>query len=501
MKINKQLLKQYVLENKIYIFLFLLAFIIVSSASTYNPFNFRRMHVDSSVYITIAQGITKGQLPYKDLVDNKGPIEYLISAPGLALGGFTGIWITQIVFMFISVLFAWKTALFFGDKYKAIHGTIFSFVVLLAFYIVSAGTEEYSLPFLMISLYIFTKYYLNANKDINLVELIILGICFSCATLIRLNMFPLWAGFCLIIFFECIIKRQFVQLLKYVCGFCIGIAIILVPVFLYLTINDIFNDFWNLVILGGASRGFDSNGIKEIAKNFYVVINRNYSFFPLFFGLYLTINEYKKSYFFYYLGYTLSYALMIAFLSFSSGGSHYNMVLIPYFVVAFTVSISVIDFRILNEKTKKIMLIVFLCLIFSEGLVNSLYDLSKFFHDKSGSMLKNAGKLIDDNTKPDDTIISLGFNGYIYPFTQRNIASKYLYQGSGLSHIPGAREEFISDILTKKPAIIAVFTAEAVDGGTHIMPDWHKPIFDMIDTEYRLLSDENGFDIYIRNDK
>ena len=183
--------------------------------STYNPINFRWMHVDSSVYITIAQGITQGQLPYRDFVDNKGPLTYLMSVPGLFLGGFTGIWITELFLMCVSVFFAYKIALFFGDRYMAFWGTIFSFIALLAFFSVNAGTEEYSLPFLMVSFYIFTKYLFLPDKNISFIELIVLGICFTCVVLIRLNMFPLWFGFCLVIFAEAVIKRRFALLGKY----------------------------------------------------------------------------------------------------------------------------------------------------------------------------------------------------------------------------------------------------------------------------------------------
>lgn len=493
MKISSQILKS---EKYIYIALIVIAFFMVLT-STYCPFNFRRMHVDSSVYISIAQGITKGFLPYKDFVDNKGPLTYLISVPGLLFGGFTGIWITEIIFMFFSVLFAWKTALIFGNKFTSLLGTIFSFVILLAFFSVNAGTEEYSLPFLMISLYIFSKYYFTGKQHIGIFELIFLGACFSCAIMIKLNMFPLWAGFCLVIFIENIIKRHFLQLVKYILGFCTGIIIIFIPFFLYLKINGIIFDFWNLVVLGGADRGFGSESIKDMAKNFYAVISRNYSFLPLFFGLYLVIKNFRQQHFSYWVGFTFSYVLMLLFLSLSSGGSHYNISLIPYFVITLTVIMEKLDFKFL-KKNKKNVLVVFLCLAFSEGLVKYLFDLSKIFHDDSGTMLIKAGKIIDDNTKQGDTIINLGFNGYIYPFTQRDIASRYLYQGSGLNYISGAQEAFISDILTKKPAIITVFTAE--DGGYgQYMENWHKPIFEMMEKEYRLLSGEYGFNIFIRD--
>jgi hypothetical protein len=488
--------KQKKADRKIYICLFIIAFAVVFS-STYNPLNFRRMHVDSSVYVTISQGIIRGQLPYRDFVDNKGPLTYFINVPGMFLVGFTGIWITEIIFLFITVLFTYKTALFFGDRQKALLGTLFSFVVLLAFFKVYAGTEEYSLPFLMVSLYLFTKYYFSPKHDISFCGYFLLGACFACAVLIRLNMFPLWAGFCSVIFVESIIKRRFASLGKYAAGFCLGIIIILIPVFLYLKLNGIIDAFLNQVVFGGAAKGFSGGSLKEITRNFYLVLSRNLSIIPLVIGAFWIITKFKQANFSFYVGYTFSYFLMVLFLSFSSGDSHYNMVLVPFFIPALVFLICILDSVFPVMKVKNVILVLFLCFVFSEGLVKYLYDLSKIIHDNSGSQLIKAGKMIDENTKPGDKIISLGFNGYIYLFTQRDIASKYCYQGSGLNHISGAKNEFISDITLNKPAIIALFNAE--DGIGQIMNDWHMPIFRMIESEYRLLSDENGFKLFIRN--
>jgi hypothetical protein len=455
------------------------------------------MHVDSSNYITIAQGITRGYLPYKDFVDNKGPLTYLISVPGLYFGSFTGIWITELFLMCIFAVFAYKTALLFKKGYIALLGTAFSCIVLTAFFSVNAGTEEYSLSFLMVSFYFFTKYFFSPKQEAIFFELVILGACFACAIMIRLNMFPMWAGFCMVIFAESVIKRRFTLLVKYIAGFCLGIIIIFIPVFFYLKINGIMDGFLTQVVFGGAARGFSGGGgLKEIAKNFYFVINRNYSFLPLFTGLFLMITNFRQKNFNFYTAYTLSYFLMVLFLSFSSGDSHYNMVLIPFFIPALVFLIGIFDSAFSVKNAKNVILVLFLCIVFSEGLAKYFYSFSKIGFDNSGVQLIKAGKMIDENTKPGDKIISLGFNGYIYPFTQRDIASKYCYQGSGLYQLSNAKEQFISDITLNKPAVIALFNAE--DGIGQIMNDWHSPIFEMIDSEYRLLSDENGFKLFIR---
>jgi len=494
------------ISNKtIYFILFLIAFAVVFSSS-YNPMNFRIMYVDSSAYITVAQGIIRGHLPYKELVDNKGPLTYLLSVPGLFIGGFTGIWITEFILLFISVLFAYKTALFFGNQKKALFATAFSFAALLAFLLVNAGTEEYALPFLMISLYIFTKYFFSDKHDIGFFELIVLGFCFGSAVLIRLNMFPLWAGFCIVIFIDLIIKRRFGLLGKCIIGFCLGVAVIGFPVYLYLKLNGIFEPFIEQVIFAGTARGFGGTNPKIIEKNFWLVLGRNNCALPLWLGIFWIVTKYKQTQFTYYLGYTLSYFLMVLFLAFSSGGAaHYNLVLIPFFVPALTflseVIYSCFSIALKNIQSKKIkyaVLAVFFCCIFAESFVRYFFYLTTKLYDNSRKHLVNAGKMIDENTKPDDKIISLGINGYIYPFTQRDIASKYFYQGSGLELLPGAKNEFINDILTSKPAIIATVTE---GGRNEIINDWHGPILEMMEKEYHLLSDENGFKLFIRNDR
>jgi len=488
MWINKQ-------NRLVFLCLFILSFIIVFS-STYNPLNFRRMHVDSAVYITIAQGITRGQLPYRDFVDNKGPLLYLFSAAGLRLGGFTGIWIIELLFMCVSVFFAYKIALFFGERLNALLGTAFSFVVLNAFLTNYVGTEEYSLPFLMISLYIFTKYFFSPKQEIRFIELIVLGFCFASAVLIRLNMFPLWAGFCLVIFVQTIIKHTFVQLGKYVLGFCLGVVIVILPVFLYLQLNGIVDAFVEQVIYGSAVRGFGGGQLKATVQNFYLVISRTLSVIPLAVGLFWMIKKFRQETFVFYFSYTFSCFLMILFLSFSSGQSHYNVVIVPFFVPALTFLIGIIHSAFTDKKLKIMLTIVFFCFIFSEGIVNYLYDLSKIIHDNSGEELINAGKIVDENTNHGDKIISLGYNGYIYPFTQRDAASKYFFQGPAFDHISGSREEFLYDILTGKPSIIAFFRED-----DQFFYDWHKPVYDMIEKEYHLLSDENGFYLYKRNNE
>jgi hypothetical protein len=53
--------------------LFLLALGVVF-LSCLNPFGLNGIDSDTSAFLTIARGITKGQVPFRDFFDNKGPL-------------------------------------------------------------------------------------------------------------------------------------------------------------------------------------------------------------------------------------------------------------------------------------------------------------------------------------------------------------------------------------------------------------------------------------------
>jgi hypothetical protein len=316
-------------------------------------------------------------------------------------------------------------------------------------------------------------------------------------------MFPLWAGFCAVIFIEATAQKRFSTLGKYIAGFCIGMLLVCAPVFLYLKTNGLLEMFFVQVVQGGAKRGFSGISTKEFLKNFYVTLNRSYSFIPLFYGVYRVITGYKKNNFIYYIAYTFSYILMVFFISVTIGNSHYNMVLIPFYIPAFSFFAARLYDGFSNLKYKKLCFALFACIVCSQIILKAIDDcldvvrFHEFKRGDSGQMLIRAGKMIDDNTDEGDTIISLGIDGYIYLFTQRNPTSRFFHQ-AGIDTIPNAKNDFVSDVINRRPRIIAILLNE--DSSYGIQGDFYAPIFEMIERDYRLLSDENGYVMFVLDD-
>jgi len=480
-------------KTDIYIFIGLLctAFYVCCS-SCLNPFALNGIDSDTSVYLTIARGITEGKVPFRDFFDNKGPLLYLISAPGIFLAGFTGVWITELILMCVSVFFAYKTALFFGTRFSAFLGVVFSFLVFKVFFYEVAGAEEYSMPFVVISLYIFTKYYFTQTES-SIVELITLGICFAAAVLIRINMFPLWFAFCLVIVVESIIKRKYLSLFKYILLFAAGILIVLIPVLFYLGMNHALADFISQNMFAGGSRAFQGSSVKEIARSFFIITGKRYSFFPLVIGALWIIKNPKSERLFFYIGFILAFFLSVLFHAIiRTNYNHYNMIVLPFLVPAFTFFIKNICHYFSDTiKFSKTAVLLFLCVVFADEIFSGIYLTYVKLTDKSRNKIITTGKIIDQNTMDGDEIISLGLSRHIYLFTNRRPASKYIYQLSGAQYYPNTKSEFISDMLNKKPAIIVI----AKKDYNHL-PEWYSPVFSMIESEYRLLADSEDYYLY-----
>ena len=479
----------------IYAGLFFLAFC-VCLISCLNPFALRNIDKDTSVFLTIAQGITRGQVPFRDFYDNKGPLLYLMSAPGFALGRFTGVWITELILMCISVFFAYKTALFFGSRVFAFIGVVVSFIIFMAFFYEAAGTEEYSLPFMIISLYIFTRYYFT-QKNISPPEIIILGFCFASSVLIRINMFPLWLGFCTVICIETVIKRDFTGLAKYILLFFTGILIITIPVIMYLKSNNAITDYIQQNFITGSSRGFSGFSLKYFVKSFFTIIDKNFCFTPLIAASIWIIKDFTGKERGYYVGYSMAYIMTVIFYAvIRTNFDHYNMTLTPFLVPAFTFLIREIYKYFRDIKKNKVCFAIFLCILFSSQLVNGLYDIyGSFTNSQSRKDDIITGRTIDEQTTEGDKIIFLGFPCRIYLFTQRDTASRYIYQISGASYEPNAQDEFLMDLYKNKPAIIAV---ENMDGHYEYLPEWYAPVYGMIESGYQMITDKNGYFLFKR---
>lgn len=198
-------------------------------------------YVDSGVFQYIGRKILEGYMPYRDIFDHKGPLLYLLNALGLQLMGRHGIWLMEWIFLFATLIVSYKLCRVFFSRCASVLSVFMTFS-LLGLYLEGGNfTEEYAMLPCVIALYIFAKYF--KEKDINNLELFLLGAGLMSTLLLKANVACAWVIFCVYFAVISLWKKQFKELLRYVILFLLGSCTFFLPIGLWLFIKGAWTDF------------------------------------------------------------------------------------------------------------------------------------------------------------------------------------------------------------------------------------------------------------------
>jgi hypothetical protein len=470
----------------------------VSMLSPLNPFSRSVPGIDSSVYLTVAQGILDGKLPYVDFFDHKGPLVYFIDALGLYIGGFTGVWLLELLFTGISVFFAYKTARFFGNKLVALMGTVFTFVVTTESYGDGSLTmmttkwvfgecralpEGYALPLIFISLYIFTKHYFT-KIELSKMQITVLGFCFAFSLLLKPNMFAVWAAFCAVIFFRKLSQKDYKTVRQYILFFLLGLFILFIPIGIYLKYTDSYDEFIQQYWRFNVAYASPTAGMFLHVKILIWIINK--SLLPVIIvPIWLLKKPHNTSYDF-YLAYTLALFASILLIAIGIYGYlNYCIVFIPLFVPAMTFCFEQLFKLFSSAKYSCIKYgvpILIACVLFNKLIFTTILYLGGNIYNESRNTFIQMGKFIDDNTNDNESITVLGNNCAVYLFTERPSVSKYIYQTPIMYVDPKVKNDYIFDVTHRKPVLIIVPSNDFEKFFS--TQDIFSPILEMIDKEY-----------------
>lgn len=213
---------------------------------------------DANVYFTMGKGFVNGRVPYVDLIDNKGPLLYLIYGVAWMIDntGFFGVYLFQSLFVAVSVIFTYRLArLFVENVQTAFFVALCSPMPMLLnrFYAVGydfggGGPDEICRALMIAALFYFTLYYVKP-EEYKPLHTLILGCLFTGVFLIKFNLTVFWAGFLLTIAFELIYKKKFAFLLRHIAAFVSGAAVTALPYLIYGAVTGSLGSFVNTYFL------------------------------------------------------------------------------------------------------------------------------------------------------------------------------------------------------------------------------------------------------------
>ena len=185
-----------------------------------NPWSGELPGNDSAAYLYVGMMLRKSVTLYTELFEHKGLILYLIDALGMSItdGSLTGVWILEMLNAFAATLLILKVTKLFTDRktvqYITGVGLISSMTICM---LLTDGnlSEEWVLPWITLSVYIFLKYFLD--KKYRFYEIILLGVSFAIIVFIRANMIAVFAAFMPLVLIYMIMEKQWKDI-----GICVA---------------------------------------------------------------------------------------------------------------------------------------------------------------------------------------------------------------------------------------------------------------------------------------
>lgn len=311
-------------------------FVLVMSPSTSFLYHHPEVH-DSAIFQVTGQRWLKGDLPYVDFWDLKGPYVFAVNALGYALHDSPrGVMLVQMAFLVASLLLLWR---FFRDTFSIRSSSMLvgCVVVMLMQMECDNNVEIYVLPFLIVAfrgLYRWVDCYDGQLTRKHPPQMAVFyG---ACLALCLLNRLTDATGIGLGVLFVAMMlaaRRQWADLLLNGCCFVCGMMLLLVPVWIYFHAHGAVGEWLDATMVTAAEYATNSTPLK--AAGLGGAVNFVKAFFPCYALVTVAALVFVKS---------QSRRLQAALWLFVAGGqliwflnsnryAHYALVTVPYVCV------------------------------------------------------------------------------------------------------------------------------------------------------------------------
>ena len=406
----------------------------------YLPFLGAPFERDEGTYATVAQGILKGQVPYRDLFDNKPPLVYLWYALSFALFG-EGVEAPRIVAsVMLSIttlaLFA-QARLLFSRGVAYIAAAFFAASTGVPFLALHANTEAYMLLPLVTSVATFTVG-INSGKlrwfaVAGLLGALAMGTkqvaMWNLLALAIVALYWRWRS-------DATGWDRFAPLVALVAGSALGLAVIATPFYVMGALDDLVyaNFSYNWLYVGFLTWG---ERLIDMGSGLaFVSVAAAPLLAGAIFGLLTILRRSKRTTDYLIIGWAAASAIGVA-----SGGRffpHYFLHLVP--AMALLAGIVIYDRlarRDLQMTSRPAIVFGLLLVVISLTTNAVLYVAPKpaerrvaetiFVQKEWEEASKTIGLYIQERTSPDETIFNFGREPQIYFYADRQPAAQFFY--------------------------------------------------------------------------
>ena len=211
---------------------------------------------DASLFATMGKMWADGSVLYRDMIDIKGPVIFLLDAVGYAIGGFQGIWLLETVLLIWGLNALYRTLALWGIAPLSRLAGMLAWLFLYAYrYYYGNMTEDYTFCLGLIAQYHFVRMLLA--ERFRWQDAAIPAVTFGLIAMLRMNNAAMWCGYYLTLFIYWAWQRRWQDAIKLTISGVIGILLTAVPLLAYFVWHGVLSDFWfySLGIFFGNSYG------------------------------------------------------------------------------------------------------------------------------------------------------------------------------------------------------------------------------------------------------
>ena len=419
---------------------------------------------DSSVFRTVAFMMKNGYMPYRDTFDHKGPLLYLLNYLGESIAPELGIFLIEILFFTATVFVLYKISRLVSSPVASGFVTLLATSILFTYFEGGNFTEEYAMPFIATALYIFLDYLLN--DWITRLRLTLCGFGFGAVLMLRPNMIAVWIVFCVYIFILLLQKKQYKDLRDMVLFFLLGLAIVIVPILIWLFARQDLSSFWQDYIVFNFRYSSLEGGRATFQGQVesFLYFAQTTVFIVSVLSLLFQLKEKKDRIL--HESYILLLFLSV-WLSVMSGMAygHYGMILVP--AVIYPLSLIIHKLEIIEKKRVRIVAFILVALVALGGPLypgwhRHLKTMKKAFITRDERDIEKDTNVqailscIEENTSDNEKISVFGNYDLIYLESRRMHATRYSYQDPIGTVMPEIIDEYLEELEEDLPKVIVV---------------------------------------------
>jgi hypothetical protein len=269
----------------LYSFLLSTVFLLIcTESSPLYPFN---DWVDSNAFFTMGKGMMNGKVLYRDLFEQKGPYLYFVHGLAYILShkSFLGVYMFEVIAFTIFLFFCYKVmSLFLHNFYSFISLPLLAAIILnLQSFSHGDSAEEFSLPFLVVSLYAYLHYFKKDYPNpIRYKTLLVSGIMAGIVLWIKYSLLGFWIGWTITMGVCMLVNKQYIRALWGGVLFLCGMLIATLPWIIYFGMHHGIHDWINTYVVFNAKYYTVHYTLLGRLKHVFLTVLFNLSLYPFF---------------------------------------------------------------------------------------------------------------------------------------------------------------------------------------------------------------------------